>query len=150
MKPDLASRASIQHLVDAFYRRVRADDVIGFVFNEVAATDWEHHLPRMYDFWESVLFQKGTFRGNPLAIHGALAQRTPMGREQFERWLTLFCATIDDHFAGPNADHLKNTAADMASVIHRRINALPDTPEFVRPMRVEGSDSPASCNRRFR
>lgn len=133
-KPDITSRAAIQQLIDTFYTQVRKDELLGFIFEKVASTDWNHHLPRMYDFWDSLLFQKNIFRGNPLAIHAALAERTPMGREQFQRWLTLFFSTVDAHFEGPNATRIKNSAADMAAVIHRKINHLPDTLENIKPM----------------
>lgn len=125
-KPDIESRAEIQQLVDAFYARVQQDEVIGFIFTEVAATDWDHHLPKMYDFWETVLFRTGSFQGNPVGVHRALAERTPMGRAQFERWLQLFRETVDALFSGPNAEHIKNCAADIASVLHRKVNHLPD------------------------
>ncbi len=133
IKRDITSRACIKRLVDGFYERVQQDEMLGFIFTDVAQTDWAHHLPRMYDFWEAVRFRKGGFQGNPLAVHMALAQRTTMGRPQFERWLTLFQATVDELFEGPSAEHLKNIAADMATVIHRRIHDLPAPASMVRP-----------------
>lgn len=133
-RSDIASRASIVALVDAFYEKIQRDDLLGFIFSEIAAVDWSHHLPKMYDFWESVVFRKGSYQGNPLAIHAALTSRTPMGREQFERWVTLFHATVDEHFTGPQADFIKKAASDIAAVLHRRINHLPDSPEWVRPI----------------
>jgi hemoglobin len=136
-KPDLAGRPDIIRLVDAFYQRVQADDLIGFIFTEIARTDWAAHLPRMYDFWEKVLFRTGTFQGNPLAVHARLVAATPMGQAQFDRWLALFVRTVDDLFTGEHADHIKNAAADMAKVIHRKINGLPD-PVWPVPVRVGG------------
>ena len=40
--------------------------------------------------------------------------------------MNLFRGTVDDLFAGEHADHIKNCAADMANVIHAKINAIPD------------------------
>lgn len=134
-KPDLAGREEIETLVNAFYGRVQADPLLGFVFNDVAKVDWPAHLPRMYAFWETVLFRKGGYTGSPLAAHAKLVTETPMGREQFDRWLLLFKETVDDLFQGEKADHIKNCAEDMASVIYSRINGVPD-PRFVnRPSR---------------
>lgn len=127
--PDLESRADIERLVNSFYDRVRRDDLIGFIFDEVAGVDWSAHLPKMYAFWETVLFQSGGYRGNPLAAHAKLVPQTDMGREQFDRWLSLFEATVDDLFAGDRASHLKRCAEDMANVIYSRINGVPD-PRF--------------------
>jgi hemoglobin len=83
----------------------------------------------MYAFWETVLFRSDGYTGNPIAAHAKLLPQTAMGREQFDRWLLLFRATVDDLFAGEKAEHIKNCAADMANVIYSKINAVPD-PRF--------------------
>ena len=49
----------IKLLVNSFYDKVKADTVIGYIFNDIAKVDWEKHLPVMYDFWENVLFFTG-------------------------------------------------------------------------------------------
>ncbi len=126
---DLQGRAGIEILVNAFYEKVRRDDLLGFIFNDVAQTDWATHLPRMYAFWETVLFRTGGYTGNPVAAHAKLVPRTEMGRTQFDHWLHLFRHTVDELFVGPNADHIKNCAQDMANVLYSRINGVPD-PRF--------------------
>ncbi len=128
-KPDIKGRAEIETLVNTFYDRVRGDELLGFIFEKVAQTNWATHLPKMYAFWETVLFRSGGYTGNPIAAHAKLLPQTTMGREQFDRWLLLFRATVDDLFAGERADHIKHCAEDMANVIHSRINAVPD-PRF--------------------
>ncbi|MFU8894735.1 MAG: group III truncated hemoglobin, partial [Luteolibacter sp.] len=95
----------------------------------VANVDWDTHLPKMYDFWDTVIFNAGTFRGNPLAAHARLVPLTDMGKDKFDRWLTLFHHTVDSLFAGEKAEHIKNAAADMANVIYSKINHVPD-PRF--------------------
>lgn len=124
--PDITSRADLERLVHTFYARVQHDDLLGFIFSEVAKTDWTAHLPRMVSFWETVILGAGTYQGNPLAAHARLTAATPMGRPQFDRWLALFTATVDELFAGEKAGHLKRAAEDMAHVIHARINHVPD------------------------
>lgn len=125
-KPDITGRAEIETLVNTFYDRVRGDDLLGFIFDDVAKTDWTAHLPKMHAFWETVLFRSGGYTGNPLAVHARLVPQTAMARPQFDRWLTLFSATVDDLFAGENAGHIKRCAEDMANVIHARINQMAD------------------------
>ena len=68
-KPDILGRPDIERLVNAFYIKVRADEPLGHVFDGVAKVNWETHLPKLYDFWDTVLFRAGTFRGNPIAAH---------------------------------------------------------------------------------
>lgn len=131
LRPDLTNRADIERLVNTFYERVRADAMLGVIFNDVARTNWEEHLPRMYAFWETVLFRTGGYSGNPLAAHQRVAALTPLERPQFERWLALFHQTVDDLFSGDTAEHLKRCASDMASVIHRRLN--PAAPPVIFP-----------------
>ncbi len=126
---DLQGRAEIEQLVNAFYQRVQQDDLLGFIFDDVAKTNWETHLPKMYAFWETVIFRTGGFVGNPLAAHAKLVAFTEMGRPQFDRWLLLFRQTVDELFAGEHAEHIKNAAADMANVIYSRINHVVD-PRF--------------------
>ena len=128
-RPDLKGMADIERLVNAFYERVREDELLGFIFDEVAKIRWEVHLPKMYAFWETVLFGTGGYQGNPLAAHAKLVPMTAMGREQFDRWLEVFKGTVDELFAGEKAEHIKRAAEDMANVIYSRINQVPD-PRF--------------------
>jgi hemoglobin len=121
---DITGRADIERLVNAFYDRIRKDDLLGFIFNDVAKTDWGAHLPKMYAFWETMIFRSGGFVGNPLAAHARLVPLTEMGRLQFDRWLAVFTATVDELFAGEYAERIKNAGADMANVIHAKINGV--------------------------
>ncbi len=123
-RPDITDRADIECLVNTFYDKVRGDDLLGFIFNDVAKTDWGAHLPKMYAFWETMIFRNGGYLGNPLAAHARLVPLTAMGRPQFDRWLEVFTATVDELFAGKKAEHIKSSAADMANVIHAKINGV--------------------------
>lgn len=123
---DISTRADIERLVDTFYARVRADAVLGPIFDDVARTDWAHHLPRMYDFWETVLFGVAAFRGNPITIHLDLAARAPLGEHEFRRWLALFEANVDETFAGAQAEEAKRRASRIATLMQHHIrNARP-------------------------
>ncbi len=59
MKKDIENRKDIELLVRSFYDKVKADDTIGYIFNDIAKVNWEKHLPVMFDFWENVLFYTG-------------------------------------------------------------------------------------------
>lgn len=136
-KPDIRDRADLDALVNAFYGRVRGDDLLGFIFEEIAQTDWESHLPRMVMFWERVIFGTGGYSGSPLAVHAKLAGRTEMGVEQFGRWVALFRETVRERFAGERAEHAIRFAEDMAHVMYSRINGVPD-PRFSTAGRTSG------------
>ncbi|MDF1814731.1 MAG: group III truncated hemoglobin [Verrucomicrobiales bacterium] len=119
--PDLENREDINRLVHDFYGRVRADDLLGPVFDDIAGVDWDTHIPKIADFWETALFRTGNYKGNPLRPHLLLSLQTTMDREKFQRWLELFFETVDSHFQGENAGHIKRIAADMAEVMQARI-----------------------------
>ncbi|MEO8480637.1 MAG: group III truncated hemoglobin [Acidobacteriota bacterium] len=129
---DISSRADIIRLVDGFYERVRHDDVIGPIFNDVAQVDWAAHLPKMYAFWESILFGTAGFKGNPMAVHRALAQRVSLTGDEFERWLAVFRLTVDAFFAGPTAEDAKDRASRIAVTMQHHINADAAQAMFVR------------------
>ena len=120
---DITTRADIERLVDAFYQQVRADEILAPIFDDAAHTDWAHHLPKMYDFWETVLFGAPAYRGQPIGIHVELATRVTLGEREFGRWLTLFVATVDAAFLGPQADEAKRRAARIASVMQHHIRS---------------------------
>jgi hemoglobin len=122
-RQDLSTRADIVRLVDTFYDRVQADSLLGPIFNDVAAVDWSAHLPKMYDFWESVLFGTVGFKGNPLAVHRQLARRTSLTGREFERWLSLFRAAVDDLFEGEVAEGAKLRASRIAMTMQHHIAA---------------------------
>jgi len=122
---DIRGRDDLKLLVTEFYQRVGDDEDLSFIFNEVASVDWEHHLPRMVDFWEKALFRTGNFRGNPLARHLALNEKTPLEKPLFDRWMKLFKSTVDLHFSGERSEHLKRIAADIAQVMTSRITGEP-------------------------
>ena len=118
---DIGSREDIVRLVNGFYDRVRADETLAPIFEGIARVDWAAHLPKMYDFWESVLCGTAEFKGNPLAVHRALARRAPMTDREFGRWVVLFHATVDDLFEGPVARGARDRAVRIAMTMQHHI-----------------------------
>jgi len=123
MKKDIHNREDIMLLVDSFYKNVALNQQIGPIFTDVAKVDWSHHLPKMYDFWESILFGKAIYKGNPMLTHFALNEQTPLQTEAFETWKNLFFQTVNDLFAGANANLIKQKAQSIADLMHFKINA---------------------------
>lgn len=83
--------ACLGTLVHRFYEKIRADPVLGPIFDE-RIHDWDTHLARMVDFWSSVTLMTGRYHGRPLQAHAAL----PVEAAHFERWLALFETTARD------------------------------------------------------
>ena len=118
---DIVSRDDVVRLVDGFYGRVQQDDLLGPIFNDIAAVEWSAHLPKMYAFWESLLFGVSSFKGDPLGVHLALSKRAAMSRREFDRWVVLFDTTVDELFSGERADGAKLRAARIAATMQQHI-----------------------------
>ncbi|WP_084398130.1 group III truncated hemoglobin [Henriciella aquimarina] len=84
--------AFISKLVDTFYARVRAHPRLGPIFNG-EIDDWDAHLAKLKDFWASVAMNAGRYSGKPVPAHFKLQGIT---REDFQTWLGLFQATLED------------------------------------------------------
>lgn len=121
MKKDIQNRKDIEKLVNAFYEKVKKDDVIAYLFNEVAKVNWEKHLPVMYDFWENVLFYTGSYSGNPMDKHESLHRKSKMNTQHFDRWNKLFNETVDEYFEGYNSELVKQRAKSIATVMQIKI-----------------------------
>lgn len=117
---DFESRKDVEFLVTEFYKRVLKDVEIAFFFTDVVAVDWEKHMPIMFDFWESIIFEKAIYKGNAMQAHVNLNQKTKLEKQHFEKWLALFTATVDAHFAGPKAELAKSRALSIATVIQMK------------------------------
>lgn len=102
-KHDITSREDIETLVNSFYDQVKVDDVIGFIFNDIAKVDWSKHLPVMYNFWEGLLLDTGSYNGHVMAPHFRVNKLIPLEAAHFNRWLQLFEATVNSLFSGEKA-----------------------------------------------
>jgi hemoglobin len=118
---DIASRIDIVQLVHAFYEEAMRDDTIGFIFTEVARIDLEKHLPVIVDFWESVLLDTSSYRGNPMLKHLELNRKHALTNEHFTRWMELWKTTLEEHFSGPRADEALRRAGLMAELMKHKI-----------------------------
>jgi hemoglobin len=116
MKNDITHLDDIKLLVDTFYGKVQNDQLIGPIFNGVIK-NWQPHLEKMYTFWQTVLLQEHTYFGSPFPPHAKL----PVSTEHFERWLSLWSATVDGFFEGPKADDAKWRGKAMADMFMAKI-----------------------------
>jgi hemoglobin len=116
-QPDISSRADIEALINQFYERVKADEVIGFIFTKVIPMDWEHHIPVIVDFWETILLDNMVYTKNAMEVHYDVNKKVPLQKEHFDRWLLLFSSTIDEMYSGVKASLAKTRATSIAAVM---------------------------------
>ncbi len=117
MKQDILTIDDIRELVDRFYEKVRASELLGKIFDERIKDRWPEHLQKMYRFWQTVLLGEHTYYGAPFPPHAQL----PVGHVHFSKWLELFNVTVDELFAGDKAEEAKWRAARMAEVFAAKI-----------------------------
>ncbi|MEO6884148.1 MAG: group III truncated hemoglobin [Bacteroidia bacterium] len=124
MKKDIQNRKDIELLINHFYEEVRKDELIGFIFNDIASVNWEKHLPIMYDFWEGLLFGNSNYKGNPMLVHIQLDKKIMLLPEHFERWKKLFFQSLDSLFQGEKTEETKSKANSIASVMLHKVENM--------------------------
>ena len=118
MRKQIEDRADIDVLVHAFYTKIRADEEIGFYFNTMIK-DWNAHLEKLTDFWETNLFAVKKYRGNPHAIHNEVDEHFEgeITSNEFGIWLNYWFQTLDELFEGENVETLKRRARKMGTFL---------------------------------
>ncbi|BDU24685.1 group III truncated hemoglobin [Flavobacterium sp. GSB-24] len=119
MKKQIENRADIEFLVHQFYDKIRADQEIGFYFNKMI-TDWDAHLEKLTDFWETNLFAVRKYKGNPHAVHNEVDAHfnENITANEFGIWLNHWAQTLDEHFEGENVETLKRRARKMSTFLY--------------------------------
>jgi len=120
--PDIKNRDDINVLVRTFYLKVQQDDILGPIFNGIIS-DWESHFELLTDFWETQLFLKRKYFGNPVTAHQEVDDKMnhTVTSEHFGLWLNLWFATIDELFEGDTAWIAKNRAQKMSTMLFMQI-----------------------------
>ncbi|UYW01609.1 group III truncated hemoglobin [Flavobacterium agricola] len=118
MKKDIETRDDVVLLVDVFYNKVGLNPLIGPIFHGILKNDWQPHLNKMYNFWETVLFENThTYNGAPFPPHRDL----PLDQIHFDTWITIFKETVAENFDGPRADEALWRAGKMAEMFLHKI-----------------------------
>ncbi len=121
MKPDIKNREDIAALINAFYDKVKGNEIIGHFFSDVVKMDWPTHLPLMYDFWEGIVFGTAAYTGNPIIRHKNIHAMHALTPGDFEEWLRLFTQTVDEMYEGDKAELIKQRATSIATVMQLKL-----------------------------
>lgn len=125
---DILTKEDIKTMVDAFYERVREDEVLSPIFNAQIEGRWVSHLEKMYAFWESILLQERSYYGNPFTKHIDL----PIDNQHFNRWESLFYSTVDDLFEGKKAEEAKWRACKMVEIFQIKMSLAKNSNSSMR------------------
>jgi len=117
MKQDITTREDVRLMVETFYERLLQHEDMQPVF---AGIDLEHHLPRIVDFWCFVLLNEEGYKTNVFEKHVPLALREHL----FGIWVNTFRQTVNDLFAGVNADIALQRAEILAFTFRSKLKQM--------------------------
>jgi hemoglobin len=106
---------NLHALLVTFYS-VAADEVLLAPY--FASLDMPAHLPRIVDFWSTLLFHTGRYSGNAFRPH---LEMPGLAGEHFVRWLATLETTVDASYAGPNVERMKALAHRIAYSMQLRL-----------------------------
>jgi hemoglobin len=117
MVKKIENQADIELLVRTFYSKALENDSLAPHFEGI---DFEHHFPRMFDFWGFILLGKEGFTGNVFDKHKQLN----VGQNEFDVWVQLFHQTVDELFEGENAEKAKSQASLLGYTFSQKMMHL--------------------------
>jgi len=118
---EIETRLDVSKLVGEFYKKIREHSILGPIFNRAIPDEsWPAHLEKLTDFWETNLFGKPVFKGNPMQAHRNLdvANNHTIEMEHFGLWIQLWFDTLDTYFHGEIADRAKRASRKMATGLY--------------------------------
>lgn len=116
--PDLRDE-DIEAVLVAFYDAVAVDALLAPYF---ARIDMREHIPRIADFWSTLIFHSARYTGNAFRPHLEMPGLTA---EHFARWLATLERTVDARHAGPNAEMMKALGHRIAYSMQLRLGIAP-------------------------
>jgi hemoglobin len=64
---------------------VKKDDRIGIIFNDVMKVNWDHHIPVIVDFWDSLLLNADLYHKNAMEPHFVINKMFPLKKGTFRK-----------------------------------------------------------------
>jgi hemoglobin len=121
MPPSFAdlTEDAIEPLLVAFYDTVARDALLAPYF---AAIDMREHIPRIADFWSTIVFHSGRYSGNAFRPHLEMPGLTAA---HFSRWVATLEATVDARVRGPKAELMKALGHRIAYSMQVRLGITP-------------------------
>ncbi len=124
MKKDISNRNDVENLVIQFYEKVKPDPTIGSIFTKLVPINWDHHIPVIVDFWETILLDNPVYKKNAMEAHYDLNKMIPLQKIHFETWLFLFTSTVDELYEGKIATLAKTRAISIAALMQFKMENI--------------------------
>jgi hemoglobin len=113
-RPDVDAAALVP-LLASFYDLIERDALLRPYF---ASLDMAAHIPRIADFWSTLLFHSGRYQDNAFRPHLDMPGLTAA---HFARWVATLEDTIDARHAGPSAEQMKALGHRIAYSMQLRL-----------------------------
>jgi hemoglobin len=114
---DIETTSDLHVLVTVFYEKLLSDNSISYIFTDRVKINLEEHLPILVSFWSQAILGTGGYVNNLTNIHTNVNKIEPLTPELFEIWLNHFNASVDENYAGENAQKIKAIALQIATVM---------------------------------
>lgn len=111
---DIENIEDIKVFSDFFYQRLLADERVNHYFLKL---DLIHHMPRIYGFWNMILFGDPSYKSNMMEAH----IRLELKKEDFPIWLRHFESSINTNFEGEKADEAISRANAIAMTMRYKL-----------------------------
>ena len=121
---DVETREDIELLVREFYNKVRTNETLGYIFDDIMKIDWDYHIPILVDFWETILLDTGSYTRNAMGEHFKVNQKIKLETHHFNTWLELFDSTVDSFFKGDKAELAKKRAHSVAGIMQLKLQQV--------------------------
>ena len=119
---DIQNQDDLYLLVDEFYKKLLADNLISYIFTDVVKIKIEEHLPILVTFWSQAILGTGGYTNNLTKIHLDINAKEPLTPELFTIWLDHFYKTVDENFKGEKAEQIKTQALSIATIMQIKIS----------------------------
>ena len=118
---DVLNQDDLYIIVEDFYKKLLSDAKISYIFTDVVIIKLEEHLPILVTFWSQAILGTGGYTNNLTQLHLDVNRKVYLSPELFKIWLQHFDNTVDDLFAGSNAEKIKTNALNIATVLQIKI-----------------------------
>lgn len=102
-----------------FYSRLDEDELLSSFFAEL---DMAEHIPRIEEFWSTIVFGSRRYSDNAFAPHQRMEGLTA---DHFARWVITLESVLDAGFRGPAAERMKAASHRIAYSMQLRFGISP-------------------------
>ncbi len=105
-------------MVTNFYALATKDVLLKPTFDKFIDPElWPSHVERIVDFWSMVIFKNNDYLGQVFSKHIPMH----LSAEQIDTWVEIFTKTVQDNFAGDNAEEAIERAKAMGLMFKAKI-----------------------------